>query len=171
MTQTGMLTTADGPVVVSPRSMRALLAIRRAKLLPQVYGDIAITASARDALGDDLQSDGDVDWLAVLDDRPDVDLPPRLAHIADDDGATLRCALGHGASLVLIEEPAKEKAKLSFIKCEGVVAFLVVCHRVGLLTDVKPMIKALRALGHDAVLPPQEQLDALYEALDALEES
>ena len=64
---------------------------------------------------------------------------------------------------------AKERAKLSFFKCEGTVSILVHAHRMGHLSAVRPMVKALEKLGHGHVLPPPDQLDALWQALDAMQ--
>ena len=104
----------------------------------------------------------------MKDDLPLVQLPPRLVAVGGHDGASLQLALGIGASLVLIEEPVKEKAKLSFIKAEGTVSILVMAYRLGLLTAVPPMVKALVKLGYRDVLPPSDQLKALWVALDAM---
>ena len=162
----GALTTASGPAVVSLRSWQALAAIRRTELLAKVYGHVAVSEATAAAI-----TAGDLalpDWLVVLADAPDQALPERLAAVGGDDAATLRCAVRHGASRVLIEDPVKEKAKLSFIKCEGVLAFLVHAHREGRLSAVEPMIKALTALGHADVLPDEAQLEALRAALRSM---
>ncbi len=180
MTDRQPLTTPTGPVVISRKSLDALVAIRREGLLPKRFGHVAISrvnfeapaALANTAPG----SDADQlpiqawPWLDVLDDYPDQHLPSRVAGANDLDAATLRLALAHGASLVLIDGPIKEKAKLSFIKSEGVVSILVSAYRAGHLSAVPPMVKALAKLGHADVLPGPEMLDALWTALDALEE-
>jgi predicted nucleic acid-binding protein len=163
MTARRMLTTDDGPVFTSERTLRALLAIRREKLLEPLYGPIHIARSVVARLPDAP------DRLTVVNDAPDHPLPPRVEAAANtSDQATLRAALAHGASLVLLDGPAKEPTKLSFIKAEGAVSILVAAYRQGQLSAVRPMIKALRALGFEDVLPPPESLDALYEALDDL---
>ena len=56
----GALLPPEGPTFVSERSLRALIAIRRDKLLPQVYGDVAIARSVSEAF------DALPDWLTVV---------------------------------------------------------------------------------------------------------
>ena len=168
-TQHKMRTTTDGPVVVSQKTLGALIAIRRQQLLPPLYGRVVIAQSVFHALTG-LPGDLDHwDWLDIEADRPEQSLPPRVAGVNPSDAATLRLAMGIGASLILLEDPVKERAKLSFFKCEGTVSILVLAHRLGHLSAVRPMTKALDRLGHGHVLPPQEQLDALWKALDSLE--
>jgi len=162
-----MLTTKDGPVVISEKVLRALLAIRREKLLAQMYSEVTISQSNMTAVGDALPEKPD--WLTVHEDVPDQELPTRVGAATELEAATLRLALSIGASLILIDGPIKESAKLSFMKCEGVISILVQAHRVGHLSAVKPMVKALTALGHEDVVPPKEMLDALWAALDGLE--
>ncbi len=161
------LTTDDGPAVVSEKSLRALVAIRREKLLPLLYGRVVAARSVREAMRDVL-ADKALEWLEVADDRPEQALPARVANANPSDAATLRLALGIGASIVILEEPVKEKAKLSFIKAEGVVSMLVLAYRQGHLSAVRPMVVALEKLGHGAVLPPPERLEALWVALEKL---
>ena len=164
-----MRTTTDGPVVVSQKTLGALAAIRRQQLLPALYGRVVIAQSVYDAV---TGSSGDLDhwdWLEIETDRPEQTLPPRVAGVNPSDAATLRLALAIGASLILLEVPVKEKAKLSFCKCEGTVSILVLAHRLGHLSAVRPMIKALDRLGHGHVLPPPDQLEALWKALDNLQ--
>jgi predicted nucleic acid-binding protein len=163
MTARRMLTTDDGPVFTCERTLRALMAIRREKLLEPLYGPVHIARSVADNI------DGVPDWLTIIDDAPDHPLPPRVEAAAGaSDRATLKAALAHGASMVLLDGPAKESTKLSFVKAEGVVSILVAAYRQGRLSAVRPMIKALSALGFDDVLPPPESLDALYDALERL---
>jgi predicted nucleic acid-binding protein len=176
-----MLTSPDGPVVASTRTLQALLAIRKEKLLPQLYGPITIAQSNFDELGDGSGSGGGSGgatgegfsdapkWLEIVADAPAQELPSRIAHVDPSPAATLRLALSIPASIVLLEEPAKEKAKLSYIKAEGALSILVQAHRLGKLSAVQPMVKAWQALGFDDVLPTREMLDALWEALDKLE--
>ena len=165
MAKRKMLTTAGGPVVVSCKTLAALLAIRREKLLPLLYGDeLLMSRSNAQVIGDALP-----DWLTVRDDVPSQELPSRVGAATELEVDTMRLALASGASLILIDGAIKESAKLSFMKCEGVVSILVGAHREGHLSAVPPMIKALVALGHADVLPPPEVLDALYEALKHLE--
>ena len=168
--QRQMLTTADGPVVIGEKTLRALGAIRRDNLLPHLYEELCLCRSNLDALSDVLDADGLPPWLRIVDDYPHEALPQRVASATLSEAATLKAALAIGASLVLIDGPIKERAKLSFVKCEGTVSILVMAHRQGLLTAVKPMVKALRKLGYAEVLPPPEALDALWIALDKLEE-
>ncbi len=149
---------------VSEKTLAALTAIRREKLLEQLYGQVFMARSVYEAVEQQPA------WLEVIDDAPDHPLPARVASATASEAATLRAALAAGASLVLIYGPIKEKAKLSFIKCEGAVSILVAAYREGLLTAVKLMVKALTALGHEDVLPPPETLDALWTALDQLVE-
>ena len=166
-----MRTVPSGPVVVSEKTLRALLAIRKEKLLPELYGRVAVSRKNFAALADVLPAAPP--WLDILDDRPDVSLPKRCATATELEAATLRLALappgGGAASLVLLEGPIKERAKLSFIKSEGAVSILVDAYRAGKLSAVQPMVKALQSLGHADVLPPPELLAGLYKALDHLE--
>lgn len=162
-----MLTVAGGPVVVSEKTLRALLAIRREKLLPEIYGRVAVARSVFDAMQDVLPAPPA--WLDILEDRPDQALPDRIAGGTPSEAATLRLALALPASLVLFDGPMKDRVKLSYIKAEGTVPILVMAYRLGKLTAVQPMVKALRSLGHADVLPPPEMLDALWVALGKLE--
>lgn len=164
MNQRTMLTQPEGPVVASVRTLTALIGIRRQKLLPQLYGTITIAESNLaeiDALLPDTPS-----WLAVGEDHPTITLPERLAATSPSEAATIRFALGSGASLVLLDGPVKERAKLSFIKSVGTVSILVSAYRQGHLSAVRPMVTALEKLGHADVLPPPEQLEALWVALE-----
>lgn len=161
-----MLTTGSGPVVVSEKTLRAMLAIRREKLLPALYGQVGMAESNLKSVLDVLPERPA--WLTSLPDAPQQALPERLAGASASEGATLRAALANGASLVLIDGPIKEKVKLSFIKAEGVPSVLVQAYRAGLLSGVKPMVKALRSLGHGDVLPSDEMLEAMWAALDDL---
>jgi hypothetical protein len=108
-------------------------------------------------------------WLDVLDDRPEQPLPARIADATPSEAATLRLALAAPASLVLFDGRMKDRVKLSFIKAEGTVPILVMAYRLGKLTAVQPMVKALQSLGHGDVLPPKEMLDALWVALEKLD--
>ena len=113
-------------------------------------------------------------WLLVVNDRPDQQLPARVQppnNSTASEAATLRLGVGIPASLVLIEGAAKERAKLSFIKCEGTISLLVTAFRQGHLSAVQPMVKALAALGFNDVIPPQDLLDALWKALDGLDDA
>lgn len=148
--------------------MQALLAIRREKLLPSLYGSVVMAQSNFAALEERVPEP--LPWLHVEADRDDVDLPARIAGAAPLEAATLRLALGIGASLVLLEEPIRQSAKLSAIKSYGAISILVQAHRIGLLSAVRPMVKALDKLGFSDVLPPPDQLDALWTALDAMRE-
>jgi predicted nucleic acid-binding protein len=161
-----MLTSGDGPVVVSEVSLRALLAIRKDKLLAEMFGEVAINRACFEAMTDVLPAAPP--WLVVMEDRPAQTIPERVASATASEAATLRLALAIPASLVVIDGPIKEKAKLSFIKCEGVVSLLVQAYRDGRLSAVQPMVKALDKLGHGHVLPPPHLLDALWKALDAM---
>lgn len=161
-----MLTTPGGPPVIGAPSLRALVAIRRQGLVHDLYGPASIERGNLESLADVLPATPP--WLTVHEDDPSIELPSRLAQVDEADRATLRLALAVGAGLVIIEEPAKERAKLSFFKCEGVLSMLVWAHRQGRLTAVMPMVKALRSLGQGHVLPPQEQLDALKRALSSM---
>ncbi len=163
----GMLTSTDGPVVTGQRTLRALIAIRKDKLLRTLYGRVVIARSVAESMAEVLTEPRD--WLVVVDDAPPIDLPPRVEFAEASDQATLRLALSIPASLVLLDGPVKEKAKLSFIKAEGAVSILVQAHREGYLSAVRPMVKALEALGYSDVLPPPEALEALWTALDALQ--
>ncbi len=163
-----MRTTADGPVVISEKTLRALWAIRRAKLLAPLYGQVMMARSVCDLMADVFEGEALPPWLAAVEDHADVELPARVASAGASDAATLRLALGVGASLVLLEEPIKERAKLSFIKAEGTVSILVLAYRLGHQSSVRPMLVALEKLGHGHVLPPPDQLAALEQALDQL---
>lgn len=161
-----MLTTIDGPVVVSEKTLRALTSIRRQRLLGELFGQVVIARSNFHALADVLGEPPP--WLVVQPDRPEQALPQRVAHASASEAATLRLALALGASLVLIDGPIKEPVKLSFIKATGTVSILVDAYREGKLTAVPPMVKALAKLGHEDVLPPPEALAALWKALENL---
>lgn len=169
-----MLTKAGGPVVIGSQTLDALAAIRREGLLPKLYGQVTISRSnveANRAAGEGGRPrwpEQGWPWLVVMDDHPGQQLPSRVAHADPLDAATLRLALGIGASLVLLEGGAKDRAKLSSIKCEGTVSILVSAYRMGHLTAVKPMAKALEKLGYSHVLPGPEMLDAMWKALGEL---
>lgn len=158
-----MLTSDNGPVVVSEKSLRALLAIRKERLLAEMFGEAAMARSCFEAMADVLPQAPP--WLVVIDDRPQQPIPERIASVTASEAATFRVALAVDASLVVIDGPIKEKAKLSFIKCEGVLSLLVQAYRQGRLSAVAPMAKALAKLGHGDVLPPPPMLDALWKAL------
>ncbi len=160
------LTSPEGPIVVSEKTLRALASIRRAKLLPALFGEVWIERSNFESLADAL-SDAPP-WLIVQDDRPQQRLPGRVMDASDLELATLRLALSVPASLVLLDGAVKERAKLSYIKAEGTVSILVSAYRQGLLSAVRPMVKALEKLGHADVLPPPDQLEALWHALTEL---
>ena len=160
------MTSVEGPVVSSEKTLRALVSIRREKLLPQLYGHVLIASSNFEALNDVLLASPP--WLGVTDDQPDQQLPARVANASTSEAATLRLALSIPASLVLLDGPIKERAKFSFIKAEGTVSILVSAYRRGMLTAVRPMVKALEKLGHGDVVPGPDQLDALWRALDAM---
>ncbi|MCE9590314.1 MAG: hypothetical protein K8S99_07300 [Planctomycetes bacterium] len=163
-----MHTRPGGPVVAAEKTLRALIAIRREKLLPELYGRVTVAKTVLAALADVMPTPPA--WMDVVDDRPGQALPDRLASVTPSEGATLRLAMAIPASLVLIDGPIKEKAKLSFIKCEGAVSILVQAFRAGKLSAVRPMVNALQSLGHADVLPPPEALEAMWKALAAMEE-
>jgi len=160
------LTSASGPVVTSEKTLRALLSIRREKLLPALYDQVLIARSNFEELADVLPASPV--WLGVMENQPDQPLPSPLSHASDSEVATLQLAISIPASLVLLDGPIKERAKLSFIKAEGTVSILVSAYRRGMLTAVRPMIKALERLGHGDVLPTPLQLEAMWRALDAM---
>ncbi len=166
MARPSMLTTPDGPVVTGVRTLRALTAIRRQNLLPTLYGTVAIADSNLEETRSFLTETPD--WLVRGSDHPDHPLPERLAAETASDAATLRFGLGIGASLLLLDGPVKQRAKLSFIKAVGTVSILVSAYRMGHLSAVRPMVKALEKLGQEDVLPPPEQLEALWAALDGM---
>jgi predicted nucleic acid-binding protein len=167
MNQRRMLSSDNGPIFISEKSLRALLAIRRERLVEQVYGSVLMARSNWQAMADVLTEVPS--WMTIVDDAPDQSLPLRVSiGIKPTHAATIRAALANDASLILIEGPIKEKVKLSYIKAEGVVSLLVAAYRQGLISAVRPMVKALVALGHEDVLPPPEALDALWVALDQL---
>ena len=163
------LTRSGGPVVTSVKTLSALTDIRRDKLLPQLYGRVAIARTNLLEMSDRYGSTGRPAWLDVMDDRADIVLPQRCQYATPSEAATLRLAIGAGASLVLLDGPIKDKAKFSFIKSEGTVSILVMAYRGGLLSAVPPMVKALEKLGHADVLPPPDMLDALWQAIDQLD--
>ena len=167
MTRPPMLTQTEGPVVISVRTLGALVAIRRQKLLPLLYGTVAISASnlaeAESFLPDTPP------WLVPGPGHPGQALPERLVAEADSHAATLRFGLGIGASLLLLDGPVKHRAKLSYMKAVGTVSILVTAYRLGHLSAVRPMVKALEKLGQEEVLPPPEQLDALWRALEEMD--
>jgi predicted nucleic acid-binding protein len=160
------LTDPAGPVVITEKTFRALLAIRREKLLPELFGRVAIARSNFEAMEGVLP--GVPEWLDVMEDRAEQPLPERIAMASPADAAALRLALATPASMVLIDGPMKDRVKLAYIKAMGTVPILVMAYQHGKLTAVKPMVKALQALGHADVLPPAEQLEALWKALDAM---
>lgn len=162
----GMLTSADGPVVVSEKSLRALVAIRREKLLTELFGEVAMARTAATAMGELLPTEAS--WLVVMDDRPEQALPERVSSATASERATLQLSLALPASLVVIDGAIKEKAKLSYIKCEGVVGLLVEAYRTGRLSAVRPMVTALEKLGHADVLPPEHVREAMWKALAGL---
>ncbi|MEX2214598.1 MAG: hypothetical protein WD768_10745 [Phycisphaeraceae bacterium] len=187
------LTRPDGPVVTCEKTLLALASIRKLRLLPELHGTVAIALSNYEAVCEALgqvvpEAGGAVvippdkgftpapglPWLFVLHDQPGQLLPARVDHPQNSsaaEAATLRLALSIPASLVLLDGPIKERAKLSFIKSEGTVSMLVTAYRQGLLSAVKPMVIALEKLGHGDVLPPKESLEALWVALDKMEEA
>lgn len=173
MARTRMLTRPGGPVVAGEKTLRALAAIRREKLLPLLFGRVVVARSVwtngGDAALSSVFSGAAPAWLDVLEDRSEQPLPERVASAGESDRATLRLALALPASMVLLDGPIKDRAKLSFIKAEGTLAILVEAFRAGHLTAVRPMVKALSALGHGDVLPPPEGLEALWKALEHLE--
>lgn len=186
------LTRPGGPVVASEKTLAAMLAIRRHKLLPQLHGSIVVALSIYERLrpqlsevipgsgaavtipaGQSFTPAPGIDWLLIAEDQPMQQLPTRVDHpmnSTESEAATLRLALAIPASLVLIDGPIKERAKLSFIKSEGALSLLVTAYRQGLITAVQPMVKALEKLGHADVLPPRESLDALWQALGKMED-
>jgi predicted nucleic acid-binding protein len=173
-----MLTTEGGPVVIAAKTLCALTAIRRQALLPALYERVCMAKSVRAAAGElggtqpweSGPGPAGWEWLIVGPDMPEVVLPERVAGAAPEDAATLRLALGLHASRVLIDGPIKERAKLSFIKCQGTLSVLVDAYRLGKLSAVEPMVKALKSLGHGDVLPPPEALESMWRALAQLKE-
>lgn len=173
-----MLTTEGGPVVIAAKTLCALTAIRRQLLLPTLYERVCMAQSVRLAAGElggippweNGPGPAGWEWLIVGPDMPEVELPERVAGASPADAATLKLALGIGASRVLIDGPIKERAKLSFIKCQGTLSILVDAYRLGKLTAVEPMVKALRSLGHGDVLPPPEALESMWRALAQLKD-
>jgi len=100
----GMRTSKDGPVVASERTLRALFAIRRAVLLPKLYGTVVVGRSSYEAiLATGPPEMADWPWLAIEQDRPEVELPARIAGAPAPDAAALRLALALNASLVLLD--------------------------------------------------------------------
>ncbi len=186
------LTRPGGPVVISEKTLTAMAAIRRLKLLPQLHGSIVVSASVYEACrpalsqmqpdagghvvipaGQNFVAAPAFEWLLVAEDQPEQVLPARVdfpQNASASEAATLRLALSIPASLVLIDGPIKERAKLSFIKSEGTLSLLVTAFREGLISAVEPMVKALEKLGHADVLPPRESLDALWKALGKMED-
>jgi len=164
-----MLTRADGPVVCGEKTLRALLAIRREKLLPQVYAQPLVIGQHNFQSLADVLSDKPP-WLNVIDDAPQQPIPPRCETATEAEAAAIRLALALPASVVLLEGPIKERVKLSYIKAEGTLSVLVAAYRVGKLSAVRPMVKALQALGHEDVLPEPAMLEALWQALDGLQD-
>jgi hypothetical protein len=163
------LTTPGGPIIVSRRTLAALTAIRRHGLLGRLYGQVHACAS--DVAAIPALSLAECPWLLTHPDPEMVPLPERVLSLQppDPDGArAIRLALTLRGSLVLLEGATKEKAKLCHIKSEGALSILVACYREGWLSDVRPMVKALRSLGQGDVLPDDEKLEALWRALDSL---
>ena len=157
----------EGPVVCSEKTLRALIALRRQHLLPKLYDRIVISRLTFESLSDLLEERPE--WLEIMDDRPEQPLPARVGSPSDSEAATLRLALAIESSMVLLDGSIKQRAKLAFIRSEGTVSILVNAYRQGDLKAVRPMVKALQKLGHADVLPDEEMLDALFEALDEQE--
>jgi predicted nucleic acid-binding protein len=162
-------TDPSGPVVISEKTLRALIAIRKEKLLPELFGRVAIARSNFEAMSELFPSAAPPAWLDVMEDRPEQVLPQRIAMASPSEAATLRLALATPASLVLIDGPMKDRVKLTYIKAMSTVPILVMAYQHGKLSQVQPMVKALRSLGHAEVLPPPEQLDALWKALEGMD--
>ena len=166
-----MLTMPGGPVVVSEKTLGALVAIRRENLVPQLYTEPVVMARSNfESLSNVLPKPPT--WLNIHEDRPDVGLPAACETASESEVVTLRLALApppDRASIVLLEGPIKERAKLSFIKAEGVVSLLVAGYRYGKLSAVQPMVKALQKLGYADVLPESTMLEALWRAIDDLD--
>lgn len=166
--KTSMLTDPTGPIVTGERTLRALLAIRKEGLLTALYDKhIVLARSNHDAMHDVMAEP--LPFIEVIDDPPDVELPKRCLTATSGEAATIRLALALPASIVHLEGPIKERAKLSFMKAEGTVSILVAAYREGHLSAVKPMVKALKALGHGDVLPEPAMLEALWQALEGCE--
>ena len=182
MMPSGMLTDAEGPVVCSEKTFRALVALRREKLIAEVYTRVVMARSNWRAVieSEDVTRRGDASfdlespppWLDLIDEKRfvHVELPARCGEgiACSLELDTLRLAVGLPASLVLLDGLIKEKAKLSFIKAEGTVSILVMAYRLDKLSAVQPMVKALQKLGHGEVIPPPETLEALWRALEGL---
>lgn len=177
------LTSPEGPVVLSEKTLCALIAIRREGLIAELYGPVVMarstwigaakSADARRRRDATFDADSPPPWIKLVDDErfAHVELPERCGRTVatPSELATLRVAVGWPASLVLLDGPIKEKAKLSFIKAEGVVSMLVMAFRLDKLSAAKPMVTALEKLGYGDVLPPEEALEALWAALEGLE--
>jgi predicted nucleic acid-binding protein len=156
--------TDAAPVVVAAAPLRALASIRHERLLPEMFGRVAICRSVAEATADLWPTRPP--WLDVHDDV-EVDLPPRLVHVEGDDRATLQLSVHLNASLTIIDgKPLLEKVKLSFLKAMGTVPLLVQAYQEGRIRAVKPLLVALERKGHD--MPPPEQMAALLRALDSL---
>ncbi len=176
------LTSPGGPVVLSEKTLCAMIAIRREALIPELHGRVVMARStwrAAAASNDarrrsDVMFDPDAPpaWIELVADErfAHVELPERCGQgvASESELATLWVAVGWPASLVLLDGPIKEKAKLSFIKAEGAVSMLVMAYRMEKLSAVRPMVIALEKLGHADVLPPPEALEALWEALERM---
>jgi len=154
--------------VIGERTLSPLLAIRQAKLLPELFGRVLIARSNYEAITHPRLAECG-DWLKIVETNPGIRLSSRFDICPPLEQDTLRLAVSRSASMTLLEGRTKDLAKLEGLTCEGTVSLLVQGHRKGLVSGVRPMVKALRALGHEDVLPPPEMLEALWEALDELE--
>ncbi len=158
------MTIPGGPVITTGRVLEALMAIKQDKLLRPLFGPILITQSNADEVKNNLAKPLPL-GIEIVPDHNDVDLPERIINTQVLNQYTFKACLALGCSRVLIDGPIKEKAKLSFFKCEGVVSILVTSYRAGRLKLVRPMIKALKALGYEDMLPPEDQIKMIYDAL------
>ena len=163
------MTIPGGPVIASYRVLEALISIKQAKLLQPLFGRILITESNASEIKKNIDRPLP-EWVEVVPDHDDVDLPERIVNTQVLNQQTFKACLAIGCSRVLIDGPIKDKAKLSFFKCEGIVSILVTSYRAGRLKLVRPMIKALTSLGYADMLPPEDQIKMIYEALEYMGE-
>lgn len=151
--------------------MVALLSIRHEWILPEVYqgSRIIVARSAADAAFTEGSSGGSCPaWIDVrTDPDPDEELPERLGQIHGSNRATIRVALKVQAMAVLLEgKRLIELTKLSFIPALSIVSVLIQAFRMDCIRSVKPLLRSLERKGFE--LPPPEQMQAIYKALEQL---
>ncbi len=156
---------SGAPAVVSLAAWRALASIRHEYLLREMFEAVAMASSAAAA----LRHEGALlpEWLDILEPPDEIEMPPRLVHLAGPDRDTVALAIALRSPMTLLEGKALlEKVKLSFIKAMSTVALIVQAYQTGRIRAARPLLVALERKGHE--MPPPEQMAALLRALDDL---